>query len=196
MKKLIILLLLGWCVQANAQYQTLFGRSHVSGGFVAPIVEIGINNQIPTSVGGGGGIVIGSGFIGGYGTGAVDFNKLFEDGDVEVVNIAHGGLWLGGSFPTYKLVHLYGSARVGWGALDIEVHDNINHFDDADNIFVFTPELGLEVNLTRWFRISGTAGYRLVDGANKARGYTDEDFSGWFTGLTFRFGWFGAHERW
>ncbi|MBL7793092.1 MAG: hypothetical protein JNK77_12250 [Saprospiraceae bacterium] len=194
MKKVIILLFLGFWLQANAQaqHETLFNNARVKGGFAAPIVEIGINNQISTSVGGGGGLVIGSAFVGGYGMGSVDFNKLFEDGDVKVAEIGHGGFWLGGTFRPHKVIHLYGSTRIGWGGLDIELENDVQ---DVDRIFVFTPELGVELNVTRWFRVAGTAGYRLVNGSNEARGYTDKDFSGWFTGLTFRIGWFGS-RRW
>ncbi|MBL7791539.1 MAG: hypothetical protein JNK77_04410, partial [Saprospiraceae bacterium] len=45
MKKVIILLFLGFWLQANAQaqHETLFNNARVKGGFAAPIVEIGIN---------------------------------------------------------------------------------------------------------------------------------------------------------
>lgn len=195
MKNLIVFLLLGCWFQSQAQHETLFSNASVRGGFGGPIVEVGINNQINTSVGGGGGIVIGSGFIGGYGVGSIDFNKLFENGDVEVLDMGHGGLWLGTTFRPHKVIHLYGSARIGWGALDVELDDNNQTYSSLDKIFVMTPELGIELNLTRWLRLAGTAGYRYVSGANEMRGYTDEDFRGWFTGMTLRFGWFGSH-RW
>lgn len=194
MKNLIVFLLLGFWFQSQAQHETLFNNARVRGGFGAPIVEVGINNQINTSVGGGGGVVIGSGFIGGYGVGSIDFNKLFENGDVEVLDMGHGGLWLGTTFRPHKVIHLYGSARIGWGALNVELDDNNQTYSSIDKIFVMTPELGLELNLTRWMRLAGTAGYRYVNGANEARGYTNEDFRGWFTGITMRLGWFGSHK--
>ena len=41
-----------------------------------------------------------------------------------------------------------------------------------------SPELGVELNIFRWFKIAGTAGYRQVTGVNEALGQTNEDFSG------------------
>ena len=46
-------------------------------------------------------------------------------------------------------------------------------------MFLFvSPEVGLEMNLTRWLRIAGAAGYRWVEGVNSA-GLSNEDFTGW-----------------
>ena len=107
--------------------------------------------------------------------------------------MGHGGLWLGFTVPSRKVVHFYGSSRLGWGALDINFANS--RFDDLDNVFVITPEVGIEVNLTRWFRLAGTFGYRIVEGADESLGYSDDDFSGTFTGITLRFGGFGGN-RW
>ncbi|PHN05789.1 hypothetical protein [Flavilitoribacter nigricans] len=178
-----------------AQHETLFNRARVVGGFGAPILEMGINNNLNTSVGGGGGIVINSFFLGGYGLASVDFEELFDNGEVEVLNIGHGGFWLGGTLRPYKILHLYASTRLGWGAVNVDLQDNNQRYSDIDKIFVATPELGIELNLTRWFRIAGTAGYRWVNGTSENRGYTDDDFSGAVASVALRFGWFGS-KRW
>lgn len=196
MKQLLFSIAMTVCLGlgVHAQEQTLFGNARVVGGFGGPIVEIGLGNDLNTSVGGGGGLVINSFFLGGYGMGSFDFSTLVdEDAELEGLELGHGGIWLGFSVPSRKLVHFYGSARVGWGALDINFRDS--NFDDLDNVFVMTPEVGLELNLTRWFRLAATAGYRFVDGANTDLGYTNDDFSGAMAGITLRFGGFGSH-RW
>lgn len=196
MKKYFFILMA--CLAAatmTAQQETLFGHARVVGGFGGPIVEMGLSNDLNTSVGGGGGIVINSFFLGGYGLGSVDFQRLFDQGDVEVLDIGHGGLWLGGTFKPFKLLHIYGSSRIGWGAINVELDNSNVSYDDLDKIFVLTPEIGIELNITRWFRVAGTAGYRWVDGVNENRGYKNEDFSGSVATLTFRFGWFGS-RRW
>jgi len=181
-------------VNIQAQEQTLFDNARVVGGFGGPIVEIGLGNELSTAVGGGGGLVINSFFLGGYGMGSFDFSTLTdEDSDLEGLELGHGGVWLGFSVPGRKLIHFYGSARIGWGALNIRFEDA--RFDDLDNVFVMTPEVGLELNLTHWFRLAATAGYRLVDGANTDLGYTNDDFSGALAGITLRFGGFGGN-RW
>ncbi|MEZ5038958.1 MAG: hypothetical protein R2828_03675 [Saprospiraceae bacterium] len=196
MKQLLILA--AFCLLAFtgfSQHETLFSNARVVGGFGGPLTEFGLDKNIGTSVGGGGGVVIDNFFFGGYGLGSVDFEQLFDNGDVSVLDIGHGGFWLGGTFAPHKLIHLYTSARIGWGAVNVELNDPNLRYTDLDKIFVVTPEIGLELNITRWFRVAGTAGYRWVDGTNETRGYTNEDFSGGIATVTFRFGWFGG-KRW
>lgn len=177
----------------SAQQETLFKHVRVRGAFGGPITEIGLGNDLNTSVGGGGGIVLNSFFIGGYGLASADFNDLFENGDLEVLDIGHGGIWLGGAFKPYKLLHVYGSTRLGWGAVNIRLNDSVP-YEDVDKIFAATPEIGMELNVTRWFHVAGTVGYRFVSGTRESNGYTNEDFSGAIAGITLRFGWFGANR--
>lgn len=196
MKKLIgITFLCVMTLTAMAQHETVFGRARVVGGFGGPLFEWGLGNDLNTSIGGGGGIVIDNVFIGAYGMGSVDFEKLFQDDDIEQLDLGHGGFWLGVSWPTYKLVHLYGSARIGWGAVNVDLKDPNLEYRDVDKVFVMTPEIGVEINLTRWFRASGAVGYRYLSGANETRGYTDDDFRGALANLTLRFGWFGNRRN-
>lgn len=184
-------LFLGLTLQA--QTQTLFNEAHVVGGFGAPIVEVGLDENYNTSVGGGGGLLINSFFLGGYGMGNLDFGELLsQDGDIESIDLGHGGLWLGFSVPTHKLIHFYGSARIGWGAIDIRMRNAF--FDELDQVLVLTPEAGIELNVTRWFKLAGTVGYRYLDGINDNSFYTNEDFRGTFVGLTLRFGGFGRYR--
>ena len=195
MKKQIITLalLLSSIAAIHAQTQTLFNRARVVGGFGGPITEIGLDKTYNTSVGGGGGLLINSFFLGGYGMGSLDFEELLEqDGDIESIELGHGGIWLGFSVPTHKLIHFYGSARIGWGAIDIQFDDN---FDEYDQVFVFTPEAGIELNVTRWFKLAGTVGYRYLDGVNDNSVYSNDDFRGAFAGITLRFGGFGSNWR-
>lgn len=49
----------------------------------------------------------------------------------------------------------------------------------------------MELNITQWFRVAGTVGYRYVDGVSENRGYASDEFNGLLGNLTFRFGWFG-----
>jgi len=176
-----------------AQHETIFNNARVVGGFGGPLIEFGLNNDLNTSYGGGGGVVIGSAFIGGYGMGSVDLGDIIDGQDVENIEIGHGGFWLGYTYKPYKLVHLFSSAKIGWGAVNIDP-DNFDPFDDDsfdDNIFVLTPELGLELNVFKWFRVGGTVGYRWVSGTDGDGVYDDGDFSGAVSTVTFRFGWFG-----
>ncbi len=196
MKRLLMVLaLIGWFFSAVAQHETLFGNMRVVGAFGGPMYETGLNNDLGTSAGGGGGIVFRNFFLGGYGMGGGDFEGLLENGNIRKLEIGHGGLWLGFMVPSYKMIHFYGSARVGWGALNIELEDNGQQYSDLDKVFVLTPEVGVELNVFRWFRMTGTVSYRQVSGANEAQGYKNEDFSGAMWGLGLRFGWFGSRRR-
>lgn len=197
MKKILFFSLAAlWSCALSAQHETLFGRARDIGAFGGPIVEMGLNNDLNTAVGGGGAIVIDNFFIGGYGVGSVDFDALIENDEIDQIELGHGGFWLGYAFPSYKVIHLYGSGRVGWGGVGIDVSDNSNFPQDVDNVFVLTPELGLELNLTRWFRVGATYGYRFVKGVNEDLGYYKADsFDGSMLNLTFRFGWFGWHRH-
>ena len=196
MKKVLFTALLSIIgLTAFAQHETLFGRSRVVGGFGAPIMEWGLNNDINASIGGGGGVIIDNFFIGGYGIGSVDFDELIEYGDVEQLDIGHGGLWLGFQVPSHKLIHFYGSTRIGWGAINVQFDDPTQSYSDVDKIFVLTPEAGLELNIARWFRVAGTVGYRWVDGVNTNNGFAEDEFNGWTLGMTVRFGGFGNFRR-
>lgn len=186
---LLALLVLG-LGSLQAQHETLFNNTRVVGAFGGPITEYGLSNDLNSSVGGGGALVINNFFVGGYGLAGVDFDKLYEDGEVDVLDIGHGGFWFGGTFQPYRLLHLYGSARIGWGAINIDLDDG-TPYRDLDKIFVATPEIGVELNLTRWFRVAGTVGYRHVAGVNESNGLKGDDFSGAIAGVTLRFGWFG-----
>ncbi|MCB0561818.1 MAG: hypothetical protein H6573_20265 [Lewinellaceae bacterium] len=193
MKRIVLALVLGClAMAASAQHETIFNNARVVGGFGAPIVEMGLGNEMTTAVGGGGAIVIDNFFIGGYGVGSVDFNALIEDENIQQIDLGHGGFWLGYTLAPYKIIHLYTSARIGWGGVGIDVSNNSNFPRDVDNVFVLTPELGVELNVAKWFRIAGTVGYRYVDGVNENLGfYKQDDFNGALANLTFRFGWFG-----
>jgi hypothetical protein len=197
MKK-IILLLFGLSVAAalDAQHESLFGRSRVVGAFGAPIVEVGFRNNLNTSIGGGGGLVINNLFLGAYGLGSLDFRELLETGQADRLEIGHGGLWLGFTVNPHSLIHLYGSGRIGWGAVNVSFRDNAFRYREIDKIFVATPEIGLELNITRWLRASGAIGYRHVQGVSGASNYTNEDFSGTVATFAVRIGWFGNRRMW
>jgi hypothetical protein len=190
---LFFAVLLTSSIGLQAQHETLFNQARVVGAFGGPITEYGLSNDLSTSVGGGGALVINSFFIGGYGLASVDFDQLYDEGDVDVLDIGHGGFWLGGTYQPHRLVHMYGSARLGWGAINIDLNGN-TPYRELDKIFVATPEIGLELNVTRWFRLAGTVGYRYVTGVNEDRGLKGEDFSGAMAGVTLRFGWFGRRR--
>ncbi|MCB0644395.1 MAG: hypothetical protein KDC44_22275, partial [Phaeodactylibacter sp.] len=118
-----------------AQDETLFKNAEVIGGFGGPIVEFSqINGEVGTDVGGGGALILNSFFIGGYGMGTT-FPNINVDNKNYTIDFGHGGFWLGYAYKSPKLVHLYGSARLGWGGIQLEEDpsqdEKFAEYDDA-----------------------------------------------------------------
>lgn len=192
MKKIILTLIIIWCGHNLLEAQkteTLFGQAQSVGAFGGPIVEYHYTDgDVDVMAGGGGALIINNFWIGGYGVGSAP-SSVFDIPDIRTLELAHGGLWLGGTFKPYKLIHFYSSVKLGWGAVDIEFTDD--DFNYLDDISVIQPEAGMEVNIFRWFRIAGTASYRFVDGLSSNTGLKSDEFDGLGFNLTFRFGFFG-----
>ncbi|MEL7120258.1 MAG: hypothetical protein AAFO07_12480 [Bacteroidota bacterium] len=192
MKRLLVFLLFACCAfSLSAQHESLFGRTRLVGAFGAPIVEIGYKNSMNTGVGFGGALVFSDFFLGAYGIANGDFDGWLEDDDLDKLDLGHGGLWLGFTPARHRLVHLYTSARVGWGAVDIDLRDGGVRYSELDKVFVFTPEAGLELNIFRWLRVAGTFSYRMVSGLEENSVLSNDDLTGAMTNITVRIGGFG-----
>ena len=126
--------------------------------------------------------------------GSFDIDDLTDNDEKIQMDLGHGGFWLGYTYRSHKLVHIFASTKLGWGGIDIEIDED--NYSAVDNVFVITPELGVELNVFRWFKIAGTVGYRSVTGVDNIKaGKSNEDFSGLAGTLTFRFGGFGDWRR-
>jgi hypothetical protein len=195
MKKIFLftfLMIASFAVSAQTE-QTLFNRAKVVGGFGGPIFTYSkIGNEWSYGAGGGGGIVFRNVFVGGFGQGELtNFNGL----NVEDYQLAlgYGGLWLGLTTPTSKAIHFYGSAKIAGGGVDVSPRffdpGNFESLDEA--ILVLIPEAGFELNLTHWFRLGASVGYRYVDGFEGTSQISKKDLNQPIYNLTLRFGWFG-----
>ena len=131
----------------------------------------------------------------------LDFDGFDLDGNpsnFEDVRVSHGGLWIGVTPLQDKAIHPYFSTRMGWGKTHFDEIDILTGDKDeiADNIFVLTPEAGIEVNIFSFFRIALSANYRFVEGLEPGGPLTDDDLQK-FTGvITLRFGAFGDDLWW
>ncbi len=179
--------------------ETLFSDVNRIGAFGGPLFEYSnLNNDVETAGGGGGAIVMDDFFLGGYGHGTSELNKNFIE-TKERVKFKHGGFWIGYVPVQHKAIHPFTSLKIGWGKARfresfISDDDTIASFDD--NIFVLTPEAGIELNVFSFFRIAATANYRLVSGLDKLDNFSDGDLSGFGAVLTLRFGGFGSEWDW
>ena len=184
MKKNLLVILTLCSLQLAAQHETLLGNVNSIGGFGGPMVEIGsINGEVGADVGGGGALMFENLFLGGYGLGT-KYPDIRVDDELYEIRYKQGGFWLGYVAKPDKLVHIYSSLRLGWGKAQLR-QDNDPIY--SDRLFAMTPELGFEVNLTRFMKVGVTGGYRWISGVNLPS-LDSNDFSSPVGLLTFRFG--------
>lgn len=189
---LIIICLMLFCmIKIHAQeeeIQTLFGdRPLEITGFGGPFMNFSVfNKEFAYMMGGGGGIIINNFMIGGYGIGLA--NTLYFDNSDEEISFGHGGFWLGYQLIPDKLVHPVIQVQLGWGGLNSK--DRYGELiNNLDKLFIITPILEVEMNITRFFRIGLGGSYRIA-------AFTDNsilsagDMSGPGVNLAFKFGWF------
>jgi len=185
MKQTILsILMVAMSTITYGQTETLISNDIDYGGFGGPIMEFSqINGTTVADVGGGGGLVINNFFVGGYGLGNDAASVTFED-ELYDIDFGHGGFWFGLSTPQHKLIHAYASFRVGWGEVELKKNGDREY---EDNLLALAPELGVEVNITDWFRLGFTGGYRSVSGVDNLPVLDNSDFTGMYGALTFRY---------
>lgn len=175
----------------DTEYKTIFGAKKNdftgSGGFDMAVYSLGGSAGLGT--GGSGGIILNKQVIlGGYGE-SISIEKKYEINqyDYSYISMTHGGLWFGyiykGDFP----VHPSAGTRIGWGSVTLDDKFQ-NSFDDP--IFVLIPSLELELNVTRFLRISFSGLYQFTFGINMFDDLNNKDFSGPGGRISFKFGWF------
>ena len=189
------LLFFGVTITISAQRdQTIFDAPTRVGGFGGPIFEysgFGQNNEFETASGGGGALVLGDFFLGGYGIGDINILEIVDNNEANI-DMGHGGFWLGVTPLQHIAVHPYASLRLGWGAADIRIDED--NFDYSDQFFVVHPEAGVELNVFRWFRVAGTVGYQFFNGLDNQPQLQDLELDNLRVGLTLRFGGFGRRK--
>ncbi|MFK8104890.1 MAG: hypothetical protein AB8G15_20395 [Saprospiraceae bacterium] len=166
------------------------------GNFGGPFFEISsINDEITADVGGGGAVILNNFFLGGYGLGT-DSPEIIIDETKYDIKFRHGGLWFGYTGNVNKLAHFYSSLKLGWGNVNLELNGNDDDESFSDNFFVLTPEIGIELNVTSFFKIGLSGGYRIVNGVdNLPGGLENEKFNSPTGTITFRFGGFGDWDE-
>lgn len=171
--------------------ETIFNNGKVRGGFGGPIFSWShTNGKTGYGAGGGGGVVFDRVFVGFFGMGETFDNPLVN---TQQLALGYGGLWLGYTYPSHKAVHLFTSVKLGGGGAGVTNYRDDWDFDDDwhDITFVAVPEAGVELNLARWMRLSGSVGYRYVGGFEGWSNYGKNDLNTAVYNLTLRFGWFG-----
>ncbi len=197
--------------QEEKEMQYILGgedRPSISG-FGGPIVEFSaLEDDFAVCVGGGGAVIFNQTFyIGGYGEGLTTGHYRYDLSDVTdmeepKVSFGHGGLWLGYLLDSFKAVHFGTSLKIGFGEISLYDGDDYDYDPEnrkaKDQFFALIPQVEVEVNITKWFKLNAGAGYRYVTGMNEQyqQGGTMHDFyksseySSPVGTLSLLFGWF------
>lgn len=124
-------------------------------------------------------------------------------GDRQYMHMGYGGILLGMTIGSDKLLHFGFQNVIGGGAAVLSPNkwgDDGDHHDECDwdeeekcswnetPFFVWEPQLLAEVNVTRWMRIAAGAGYRFTWVVEKKNGYEGNDLGGLTASLAFKFG--------
>ena len=161
-------------------------------GFGGPLVGFSeiLGDFAVTSGGGGAALFNQKFFIGGYGEGLATehFIRNLEvyspssqkniEYDKMQLTFGHGGLWVGYIHDHYKLLHWGISARAGAGGIGLNYPGFMSGRHDIfmnDVVFVFTPQIEMEINLFPWMKMNVGAGYRLVSGVNRTYRFMQEN---------------------
>ncbi len=203
--------------QDDKPTQYLFGNNGTSvTGFGAPIIQFwSKGGDLAVSSGGGGAVLINQTFfIGGYGMGLatehdVENLKVMQSSGSSIsysklrTNFGHGGLWLGYIHHRKDAIHWGVSAKIGGGAINLtdpEFDENMHKGIGLDGVFVFIPQIEMEMNINRWFKINIGAGYQMVSGVDKTytntnnqvvNYYNSSDYNSPQASISFLFGGFG-----
>jgi len=193
MKKLFLIFLgisflLGLKAQEETEIQTLFGEGQIKiSGFGGPFMNFSlIDGKFAHLMGGGGGILINDFFFGAYGIGLTNSIR-FGDTSNEL-SFGHGGFWLGYNFLSKKLIHPSLHTQLGWGKISQRLPSG-GTVSKGDNVFVTIPTLELEMNITKYLKISCGANYRFIAFVDDEN-YSESDFMSPGVFLAFKFGWF------
>ncbi len=170
-------------------------------GFGGPVLSFSeVSGDAALLTGGGGAVLINRTFyIGGFGEGLSSVHTLpvlsvmNSTGDVTDyydlrTNFGYGGLWAGYIFHPEKVIHAVVSSRIGVGSVSLAENDyHIDRYDNImeDMVFVFTPQVELEVNVFRWLRINAGAGYRFTGGIEKQYRNRQGNLVDYFSGKDF-----------
>lgn len=165
--------------------ETLFGRSglKLTGAWGGSNIGLtSFDNENALLRGGFGGLEFNKEVLIGLGGVRTDEAVTFDNnGRQDEFKLDFGGLYVGYVPRSFQVIHPKFSFLTGGGKV------KVNGKDD-DNIFVFQPAGGAEVNVFRWFKLGIEGGYRFVSGTDFDR-LKDDDLSSFFVEMKFRFGW-------
>lgn len=172
----------------------LIGGIQQNGGYGAPTIALtAVNGDRAILVGGQGGWIINRHFvIGGGGRGLATDQRATLNGEPVDLQMGYGGALVEYIGAPSRIVHYGAEVLIGAGGAQLLDESSAGDPDDADvleNTSFFASEVGgrLELNVTTFFRVGLSGGYRLIIG-NDLPGISDVELGGPYGQLSLRFG--------
>lgn len=187
MKQLMIGMALLFTLTVQAQKPHNTSKRVRVAGFGGLITEFAkLNGQHTTWIGGGAGVILNNVHLGGYGLGLSSDVFRQVDGQDLRLSFGHGGFWTRVDILSNQLIHFALDVKTGWGSINFVQPNGQRVFNNQ--VFVFIPSLGFNLNITRFFKLGVTAGYRLVEGIRQNE-FSSLEFSTPVVGMSCKFGW-------
>ncbi|MEQ9438920.1 MAG: hypothetical protein RIG62_07710 [Cyclobacteriaceae bacterium] len=185
--------------QEDNKQETLVNGFRItsSGGYGGPSLRSStIRGDFALLFGGYGGWYVNKKWMfGGGGYGLVTQLDVPESASVRPTEELHYDMGYGGFMVEYilksdRMLHLTTHMLVGGGGIsqDLEGEPDLTEGTHS-NFFVFEPGVGVELNITDFFRLNGGLTYRLISGSDTP-GIQDKDLSSMAVFLNFKFGYF------
>lgn len=199
--------------EESQEFRTIFGSGFKSGGYGAPEIKVGpINGNTGLLLGGRGGWIIGHKFVIGGGGYGLTSNNTFQENPADKpasvpgdstrtigIDMGYGGLILEFIALPKSAVHLSFPVLIGGGGSSLGAKTYVGQssyypegwetydFIESTGFFVFEPGVFAELNMTKFFRLSAGATYRLIAGADLQR-LNNKNLSGFTFSLALKFG--------
>jgi len=135
--------------------------------------------------------------IGGYGMIKGIDAPADTAGNAQYLQMGYGGALIGYTILSDKLVHFNVESLIGAGGYVLSDGKWDEHENDCDEeckhdmiqpFFAWEPRVGVEVNVTKFMRVSAGVGYRLIVQDEAKNGFSDSDLGGPVGSIDFKFG--------
>jgi len=178
--------------QENNDIETLFTKPEKIRGYLGPITNITtLDGENAYMQGFNAAAIFNDHLIVGFYNLNLENNILSNNDEYigDIMDFEHRGLLLGYIFMPKKAIHFSASLQTGRGNLEIydEVTDN---WIEDNNVFILTPGIEAEFNITKFFRIGIGANYRFAVDVDQFENYDNDNFSAPCGFVSFKFGWF------
>ena len=110
------------------------------------------------------------------------------------LKMGYGGLMVEYTFFEKRKIHATANSIIGFGVItngsdggyDPETGESWRSVDES-GFLAFHPSVNVELDVTKWFRISAGGGYRVIASSN-VKGLSDSDLSSPTANVTLKFG--------